>query len=80
MYKFVEQIPCYALPMLVNADPSGLEDEDIKQIDDWCDKNRVQLVCPIEDVEGDMQPYFVSKPAFGLASDVIDCIVLCDAD
>jgi hypothetical protein len=80
MSKIVEKIPTWALSYLVNADPSGLEEEDIKLVDDWCDMNNVQLVCPIDDVEGDMQPYFTSNPAFGLACDVIDCIVLYNAD
>jgi hypothetical protein len=78
MDKIVEKIPAWALPMLVNADPSGLTDEDIEQVENWCDRNNVQLVCPINDsIEEEMQPYFTSAPAFGgKACDVIDCIVV----
>jgi hypothetical protein len=62
----------------VNADPSGLTDEEIELVDSWCDRNNVQLVCPINDsIEEEMQPYFTSAPAFGSnACDVIDCIVV----
>jgi hypothetical protein len=78
MDKIVEKIPAWALPMLVNADPSGLTDEEIELVDSWCDRNNVQLVCPINDsIEEEMQPYFTSAPAFGgKACDVIDCIVV----
>jgi hypothetical protein len=79
MEKIVEKLPTWSLSYLVNADPSGLTDEDVKLVDAWCDRNNVQLVCPINDsVEADMQPYFTPFPAFGKACDVIDCIVLCD--
>jgi hypothetical protein len=79
MEKFVEKLPTWSLPYLVNDDPSGLTEEDINQADDWCKKNNVQVVCPIDDsVEAEMQPYFTPSPAFGLPCDVIDCIVLCN--
>jgi hypothetical protein len=80
MDKIVEKIPTWALPMLVNADPSGLTDEDIELVENWCDRNKVQLVCPINDsIEEEMQPYFTAAPAFGLPCDVIDSIVICNA-
>jgi hypothetical protein len=80
MDKSVEQIPTWALPALVNADQSGLTDEDITIVDNWVKRNNVQLVCPINDsIEEEMQPYFCPFPAFGLACDVIDCLVICNA-
>jgi hypothetical protein len=49
-------------------------------VDEWCDRYGVQVVCPINEcVEGELQPYFSPVCAFGLACDVVDCIVLCDA-
>jgi hypothetical protein len=55
-----------------------LTDEDIELVENWCDRNNVQLVCPINDsIEEEMQPYFTTVPAFGSkACDVIDCIVV----
>jgi hypothetical protein len=55
-----------------------LTDEDIELVENWCDRNNVQLVCPINDsIEEEMQPYFTAAPAFGgKACDVIDCIVI----
>ena len=77
MDKIIEKIPTWAICYLVNGDASGLTDEDIAMVDKYCERNRVSVVCPINDsVEEEMQPYFTPFPAFGLASDVIDCIVL----
>jgi hypothetical protein len=55
-----------------------ITDYNIEQVENWCDRNNVQLVCPINDsIEEEMQPYFTSAPAFGgKACDVIDCIVV----
>lgn len=80
MEKFVEKVPTWALPYLVSADASGLSDDEVVLVDEWCDRYGVQVVCPInESVEGELQPYFSPVCAFGLACDVVDCIVLCDA-
>ena len=66
-----EKIPAWALPAIVNHDYSGLEDEDIKLIEDWFARTGYTYVnCP------DDEPYFSPCPAFGPACDVYDCI--CD--
>lgn len=67
---FKERIPVWALCALINADYSGLEDEDIMLIDSWLKQTGYTLVCCPDDEE---EQYFASHPAFGLASDVIDC-------
>jgi hypothetical protein len=43
MDKIVKKIPTWALPMLVNADPSGLTDEDIELVENWCDATTCKL-------------------------------------
>jgi hypothetical protein len=43
MLIFVNKIPTWALPMLVNADPSGLTDEDIELVENWCDATTCKL-------------------------------------
>ena len=80
MEKIVEKIPAYLLPYLVNDDASGLTDDEIKLADDYCHRNSVSLVCPINDsIEEEMQPYFTRYPAIGNeACEVIDCIVMCN--
>jgi hypothetical protein len=73
-------IPSYALPYLVNNDPSGLEDNEIKIIDNYMDqyyseakeKNGHVIFSP----ENDTEPGFIHFPEFGLACDCIPCTVL----
>jgi hypothetical protein len=80
MNKFIEKIPAWALPAIINDDPSGLADEDIELVNNYCRRNNVALVHPInDDIEAELLPYFDPHPAFGFACDVVDCIVLCDA-
>ena len=66
-----EQIPAWALSAIVNDDYSGLEDEDIKLIEDWFEETGYTHVCCPSD---DDEPYFSPCPAFGLACDVYDCV------
>ncbi len=84
------KIPSYALSYLVNADSSGIETEDIENIDNFMlqfyteakEKNGHVIFNTSEviDDEGEVleytEPYFCSFPEFGLACDVIDCEVL----
>ena len=70
-------IPTYSLSYLVNNDPSGIENEDIKAIDNYMEqyyseakeKNGHVLFSPDLDIE----PYFTHFPEFGLACDCVPC-------
>lgn len=68
----VNNIPCWAASYFVNADTSGLTEEDIKLCKDYEKKllrdSGCRLVCPIDDTRNE----FCSWPAFGLGSDVED--------
>ncbi len=78
------EIPEYAIPYLVNSDPSGLSKKDIRTIDKWVrDMNRAGLnpcgfTC-VKDIDGEMfidyeaEPYFSWRPAFGEACNVYFC-------
>lgn len=63
-----ERIPTWALCYLVNADPTGLSEEDIQTIKDWMERNKIYNVFPENEDE-----YFTHYPAFGLPCDVVDC-------
>ena len=67
---YKESIPVWALCALINNDYSGLEDEDITLIDKWLETSGYTYVCCPDD---DEEIYFSGFPAFGFASDVIDC-------
>ncbi len=77
MQKFesTENIPTWSLPYLINDDPSGLADEEIKMVDDFVNQWQVQAVSPIE-VDGEAQPEFSYYPLFGQAAEVEPCIVI----
>jgi len=80
MDKIVEKIPTWALPMLVNADPSGLTDEDIELVETGATATTCNLFAPSTTASRKRcQPYFTAVPAFGLPCDVIDSIVICNA-
>lgn len=77
MEKDIEKIPTYALPYLVNGDASNLTEDEIKQIDEICRKQGIELVVPISDsVEGGTEPYFSCTPLFGKPTEVEDCIII----
>ena len=63
-----ERVPTWAICYLVNGDPTGLSDEDIKQVKQWLDKTGIYEVFPEEGDE-----YFTHYPAFGLPCAVLDC-------
>lgn len=44
MEKNIEKIPTYALPYLVNGDASNLTEDEIKQIDEICREQGIELV------------------------------------
>lgn len=75
--KSIEKIPTYALPYLVNGDPTNLTDEEQQEIDDIITEQHIELVVPITDSdEGSLEPYFSSVPFFGLPTEVEDCIII----
>lgn len=75
--KSIEKIPTYALPYLVNGDPTNLTDEEQQEIDGIVRKHHIELIAPITDSdEGSPEPYFSSVPFFGLPTEVEDCIVI----
>ena len=63
------KMPTWALPYLINADSSGLTEDEEAMIDQWVKRyNQPTFECS-EDT------YFAPYPAFGLASSVVDCNV-----
>lgn len=73
-------LPEYALPYLFNADPSGLSEEDIKNIDAWDESLEREgfaksiSVLGQETPEGPA-PYFSSNPAFGLPAQCVKAAI-----
>lgn len=63
-------IPDYALSYLVNDDISGLADEQIEEINDWEEDNKVILVDPTN-----KRNEFNSHPEFGQACSTTECFV-----
>lgn len=79
MEKYVEEIPTWALCYIINGDPSGLSDDDVALIDGFYERYEKQglhicIVSPHDDEYGS----FSAFPAFGLATDVIECDILCE--
>lgn len=72
----VEPIPTWALCYLINGDSEGLTETDKALADEWWEQNNVVTVSPASDEEGNSHPYFTHYPAFGMASDVMDCHVM----
>lgn len=63
-------VPTYALPYLINADPSGLSDEEIAAIDEWYAGLEVEgLSFTFDVVDSQAAPYFSNCPAFGLPAE-----------
>lgn len=73
-------LPEYALPYLFNADPTGLSEEDIKNIDAWDESLEREgfaksiSVLGQETPEGPA-PYFSSNPAFGLPAQCVKAAI-----
>lgn len=73
------QVPCYALPYLINGDFSGLAEEDIKAIDTWYAyyANLAAKMGGSVIFENDSDStYFTSVPEFGLPCECVDCTIL----
>lgn len=70
-FTIVERIPQWAVCYLVNADSSGLSDEDKQMVDRWILKladEGLELLRPIDGTENG----FCSHPAFGLPCETVD--------
>ena len=76
MHKTTEKIPTWGLCYLINGDRTDLTDEEVRMIDQWKNDWQVQVVSPITDEEGNVQPYFSYHPLFGLPAEVEDCDIL----
>jgi hypothetical protein len=82
--EYEVKMPAYALSYLINADSSGLEDDDKKEIDFFMrefydEANREGgsiVISPEEDEHGNIEPHFYWRPAFGLPCDVVDCNII----
>lgn len=67
----VEGIPQWAVDYFVNAETSGLDEEDLKLVTEYEKRllgQGLRLICPIDGTENAFNPY----PAFGLACDTVD--------
>lgn len=75
-----KNIPAYALPYLVNSDPSGLDLHDITAIDAFMAEFEEQAEQAHGSVifapDPDAEPHFTWSPAFGLACEVEPCTIL----
>ena len=70
-FKVVGSVPCWAANYFVNADDSGLDEEDKRLCVEFEKKLLsigLRLVCPIEDTRNEFDMW----PAFGLGCDVED--------
>ena len=76
MEFMTEPIPTWALCYLINGDTTELTESDIAMIDKWYADNRVQTIATASENEGNCHPYFSHFPAFGHATEVVDCIVM----
>ena len=76
-FETLERIPTWALCYIIYGDASGLEDEDIKMVDDFCSQFPGAIYAPISiNDDGDFDVYFSHYPAFGLACDVVDTEII----
>lgn len=75
IYK--ERVPEWALCYIINGDKEGLNDEEIKMVDDWLERARIKILAPPADNE---ESYFDPRPPFGLGCNVYDCDVIYKED
>lgn len=72
--QFIVSIPTYALYYLEYGDSSGLSDDDVKNIDEWYEKQQREGKYTNIEPMFDHQ-HFVAYPPFGLACECTDCII-----
>ena len=68
-----KNIPCWALPYIINADLEGYSDDDIKQINEYLHSNNIVALYPVMDKKGIILEYFSIYPEFGLSCNCCDC-------
>ena len=75
----LEDVPEWALSYLVNSDASGLEDEEIAEVDAWYAERRAYLDSKypdahvVFDIKDDDEPSFNNSPAIGLPCNTVRC-------
>ena len=72
-FETIEKVPTWALCYIINGDPTGLSNEDIKMVDGFMQKWQVEIVSPLSQ-EGNAS--FSHYPAFGLPAEVEECKVI----
>jgi hypothetical protein len=77
--RYGVEMPDYSLSYLVNGDASGLEDEDVKNIDGFME----QFYREAENIGGQVifdtieeEGHFTHSPEFGLACHCVDSVIL----
>ena len=69
--QYTYDFPSYALSALINGDDSGLEPEDIANLESFLE---LEHYVNVWDVAPDSESYFCSNPEFGLACDCTEVI------
>ena len=69
--KSIEPIPVWALSSIINGDDMGLEDEDIRLIQEWFETTGFDDIALPKDCN--YHEYFTHYPAFGKPCDCVDC-------
>ena len=76
------KIPTYAVTALEYGDYSGMEQEDIENLEEWLSLEKLGNVffdwdngINEEETNEVNEAYFTSNPAFGQAMDCIDCAI-----
>ena len=71
-----ENVPTWALPYLINNDPTGITDEEAGMVDRWAAQfGPSASFSPTED-----EPAFTRYPAFGLPCNTVDVNVIAYAE
>ena len=66
-------LPVWALPYVVNADPSGLEEGEKRMVNRWW--RSLQRPGLIVEVVPTNASFFSHRPAFGLACEVVEATI-----
>lgn len=75
--KYEYRLPNWALCALMYGDESGLEDEDLRDLDAFLKREHYVTdwdVANDEETGEPCEPYFCTSPDLGLAGDVVDVI------